>query len=128
MSARPELHGSLEGRRPWTAGGVREGIGAMTSQHNNEPALKDQRRTEIRGVIAMSIPVVITTSSRALMDVADYVMMTTGSIGYPTPGSLGCWAGVERSLATITLELPSHHSPKCCWEDNRSALLEACSM
>lgn len=52
----------------------------------------------------------------------------TGSIGYPTPGSLGCWAGVERSIATITLELPSHHSPKRCWEDNQRALLEACGM
>lgn len=31
---------------------------------------------ELRAVIAMIIPVVITTSSRALMDVADYVMVT----------------------------------------------------
>ena len=45
------------------------------------------------------------------------------SIGYPTPGSLGTWAGVERGIATITLELPSHHSPKRCWEENRPALL-----
>ena len=44
------------------------------------------------------------------------------SIGYPTPGSLGTWAGVERRIATITLELPSVHSPKRCWEDNRMAL------
>ena len=50
----------------------------------------------------------------------------TGSIGYPTPGSLGYWAGMERSIATITLELPSHHSPKRCWQDNQRALLEAC--
>ena len=27
------------------------------------------------------------------------------SIGYPTPGSFGTWAGVERSILTITLEL-----------------------
>ena len=26
-------------------------------------------------------------------------------IGYPTPGSFGTWAGVERNIATITLEL-----------------------
>ena len=48
-----------------------------------------------------------------------------GSIGYPTPGSLGTWAGVERQIPTVTLELPSHHSPKRCWEDNRAALLAA---
>lgn len=27
------------------------------------------------------------------------------SIGYPTPGSFGTWAGVERNILTITLEL-----------------------
>ncbi len=59
----------------------------MTSQHNNELALRDRRRAEIRGVIAMSIPVVITTSSRALMDVADYVMIT--------------WLGVDEAQAAI---------------------------
>ena len=46
-----------------------------------------------------------------------------GSIGYPTPGSLGTWAGHERNIPTITLELPAHHSPKRCWEDNFGALL-----
>lgn len=45
------------------------------------------------------------------------------SIGYPTPGSFGAWAGLERNIPTITLELPSHHSGKRCWADNRNALL-----
>ena len=27
------------------------------------------------------------------------------NIGYPTPGSFGTWAGVERNIPTITLEL-----------------------
>lgn len=48
-----------------------------------------------------------------------------GSIGYPTPGSFGTWAGVERNIPTITLELPSLHSTKRCWEENRAALLLA---
>lgn len=47
----------------------------------------------------------------------------THSIGYGTPGSFGTWAGLEREIPTITLELPSHHSPKRCWEDNCPALL-----
>jgi protein MpaA len=45
------------------------------------------------------------------------------SMGYPTPGSFGTWAGIERNIPTVTLELPSHHSPKKCWEDNHRALL-----
>lgn len=47
----------------------------------------------------------------------------TSTIGYPTPGSFGTWAGVEQGIPTITLELPSHHSANRCWEDNREALL-----
>ena len=45
------------------------------------------------------------------------------SIGYPTPGSFGTWAGRELNIPVVTLELPSHHSPKRCWEDNRGALM-----
>ncbi|MCH7807887.1 MAG: DUF2817 domain-containing protein [Planctomycetes bacterium] len=45
------------------------------------------------------------------------------SIGYPTPGSFGTWAGIEQEIPTITLELPTHHSAKRCWQDNRDALL-----
>lgn len=37
---------------------------------------RDRRRTELRGVIAMTIPMVITTSSRAFMDIVDYTMIT----------------------------------------------------
>lgn len=48
------------------------------------------------------------------------------SIGYPTPGSFGTWAGTERHIATLTLELPSHHSIKRCWVDNADALIECC--
>lgn len=43
------------------------------------------------------------------------------TIGYPTPGSFGRWAGKERGVAVLTLELPSHHSPQRCWRDNAPA-------
>jgi MATE family multidrug resistance protein len=50
------------------------------SQGSNsiEPQLstRHQRRAEVRNVIAMAIPMVITTSSRAVMDIVDYVMIT----------------------------------------------------
>lgn len=51
----------------------------------------------------------------------------TATIGYPTPGSLGAWAGVEKGIPTVTLELPSLHSSKRCWEDNRAGLLDVVS-
>ncbi|GIK16469.1 MAG: hypothetical protein BroJett003_14330 [Planctomycetota bacterium] len=46
----------------------------------------------------------------------------TASIGYPTPGSFGTWAGRERGIPVLTLELPSHHSRQRCWSDNEAAL------
>ncbi len=46
-----------------------------------------------------------------------------GSVGYPTPGSFGTWAGVERKIPTITLELPNKARPQQVWPGNRDALL-----
>ena len=48
----------------------------------------------------------------------------SGTIGYPTPGSLGTYAGVERGIAIITLELPQVDADEA-WEQNREALLFA---
>jgi predicted deacylase len=47
------------------------------------------------------------------------------SMGYPTPGSFGSWAGVDRDIPTITLELPRDLSARQCWHANRAALLAA---
>ncbi|MFA5507206.1 MAG: M14 family murein peptide amidase A [Vulcanimicrobiota bacterium] len=46
------------------------------------------------------------------------------SIGYPTPGSFGSYAGIEKRIATITLELPPT-GEEDVWNDNREALLVA---
>jgi len=45
------------------------------------------------------------------------------SIGYPTPGSFGSWAGGDRRIPVITLELPSRGSTEASWAKNRDALL-----
>ena len=44
-------------------------------------------------------------------------------IGYPTPGSLGSWAGIDQGIPVITLELPKRHSGPRSWQRNRAALL-----
>ena len=48
-----------------------------------------------------------------------------GTIGYPTPGSMGSWAGIDLSIPIITLELPRNGSGSESWQANRSALLMA---
>lgn len=50
-----------------------------------------------------------------------------GDIGYATPGSLGTWAGVERAIPTITLELPDAPS-RACWRASREAILAGLSL
>jgi len=46
-------------------------------------------------------------------------------IGYPTPGSLGTYAGKERNIPTITLELPNNISIEKSWLQNKDALIAA---
>ena len=45
------------------------------------------------------------------------------TMGYPTPGSFGSWAGIDRQIPTITLEFPSRTPGAKAWEDNREAVL-----
>ena len=45
------------------------------------------------------------------------------SMGYPTPGSFGSWAGIDLGIPTITLELPREKSFSQIWPANRDALL-----
>jgi protein MpaA len=49
------------------------------------------------------------------------------NIGYPTPGSLGSWAGIDRGIAMVTLELPRKMGGKEAWEGNREALIAVVS-
>ncbi|MFN0060193.1 MAG: M14 family zinc carboxypeptidase [Planctomycetota bacterium] len=49
----------------------------------------------------------------------------TPSIGYPTPGSFGSWAGHDRGLPVVTLELPRGLIGKAAWIAQRDALMAA---
>jgi protein MpaA len=47
----------------------------------------------------------------------------TDDIGYPTPGSFGTWAGWERKIPTITLEIERDSGPEKTWRVHKDALL-----
>lgn len=49
----------------------------------------------------------------------------TANIGYPTPGSLGSYAGIDLQIPIITLELPRDQPGAEAWADNRAAVLAA---
>jgi protein MpaA len=44
-------------------------------------------------------------------------------IGYQTPGSLGTYAGIERNIPVITLELPENEPDDTVWRDNYLAII-----
>ena len=50
---------------------------------------------------------------------------TTAAIGYPTPGSLGSYAGIDKKIPMITLELPRNLPGDQAWAQNKDALLAA---
>lgn len=49
----------------------------------------------------------------------------TPSIGYPTPGSFGTWAGHDRNIPVVTLELPRGLIGRAAWIAQHDALLAA---
>lgn len=61
-----------------------------------------------------------------VMQKFDHYRITT-YIGYPTPGSLGTYAGKERHIPTVTLELPPV-SGAVAWAQNENALMAAISL
>lgn len=61
-------------------------------------------------------------------EIATEVSRLTGypvqeDIGYPTPGSFGTYAGIERNIPTITIELPENIDNETLWEQNKEAML-----
>jgi murein peptide amidase A len=59
--------------------------------------------------------------AEAMAALNEYII--TDDIGYPTPGSLGTWAGWERKIPTITLEIERDSSPEKTWSVHKDALL-----
>ena len=52
-------------------------------------------------------------------------LIVKSDIGYPTPGSLGTYAGWERKISTITLEILRGQNPSSVWEQHCNALTKA---
>ncbi len=48
-----------------------------------------------------------------------------GDIGYPTPGSLGTYAGLENDIPTITLEILRGQPPEEVWNQHLKAIQKA---
>ncbi len=78
----------------------------MTIQINVE-AEKIRRRQELRGVLAMSIPMVVTTCTRMVMDLTDYVMISwiPGSDAQAAilPAQLVLWSFIVIGMGLVSI-------------------------
>ncbi len=66
-------------------------------------------------------------STQAALLAASNGYPVKATIGYPTPGSFGSWAGIDLQIPTITLELPRGIDPDQAWAENRDGLLSLIS-
>ena len=98
-----------------------------TSEPETKAVIKMIKQFNPDRIVSIHTPLRIVNYDGPAQDLAIDIAMLTGypvrkNIGYPTPGSLGNYAGNEKNIPTITLELPRKSFQKI-WEENREALL-----
>ena len=79
---------------------------------------------KINAILSIHAPFKIVNYDGPAKEIAEKISKITGypvqaDIGYPTPGSFGNYAGVERNIPTITLELPEDETNEQLWIKNK---------
>ncbi|MBQ9244633.1 murein peptide amidase A [bacterium] len=79
---------------------------------------------KIDAILSIHAPFKIVNYDGPAKELAQKISQITGypvqaDIGYPTPGSFGNYAGVERQIPTITLELPEDDKNEHLWIVNK---------
>ncbi len=79
---------------------------------------------KIDAILSIHAPFRIVNYDGGAKSLAEMISEITGypvqkDIGYPTPGSFGNYCGVERSIPTITLELPEDETNEHLWQVNK---------
>lgn len=79
---------------------------------------------KINAILTLHTPYKIVNYDGPAKDLAEKISEITGyiveeDIGYPTPGSFGTYAGKERNIPTITLELPENEDFSTLWNKNK---------
>ena len=78
---------------------------------------------KIDAILSIHAPFRVVNYDGPAEELAEKISKITGykvqkDIGYPTPGSFGNYAGVERKIPTITLELPEDETNETLWIQN----------
>ena len=83
------------------------------------------KENKIDAILTIHAPFGIVNYDGPAKELAEKISEITGykveaDIGYPTPGSFGNYAGVERNIPTITLELPENETNESLWQNNKN--------
>jgi protein MpaA len=84
-------------------------------------------------IITLHTPYKIVNYDGPAKDLAEKISELNGypvqsDIGYPTPGSFGTYAGVERNIPVITLEMPDKTNIDQLWKENKEAFFYILSL
>ncbi len=79
---------------------------------------------QLDAILTLHTPYKIVNYDGLAKDLAEKISKMTGypveeDIGYPTPGSFGTYAGKERNIPTITLELADDENFSTLWNKNK---------
>ena len=96
----------------WELTGRNEFFGGdkPASENQTKFVIETVEKVKPKLILTLHAPYKIVNYDGDAEEYAERISGITGypaeaSIGYPTPGSFGTWAGIERKIPTITLEL-----------------------
>lgn len=97
------------------------------SEPETKAVMKLLEKYNPKRIISIHTPLEVVNYDGPAKEIADSMAKfngypVKGYIGYPTPGSFGTYAGIERNIPVVTLELPRDNFKKV-WQLNREALL-----
>ena len=114
----------------------RNWTGAAANRSGSRPASEPETKTVLRlvrqfapvRILSVHSPLRMVNYDGPARQVAEAVAANCGypvadSVGYPTPGSLGSYAGIDWGIPTITLELDRDVGAAEAWRDFKDALL-----
>ncbi len=111
----------------WTISENKEYFGGMSpaSEIETKFMINILDNYKIDAILSIHAPFKIVNYDGPAKELAEKISQITNypvqaDIGYPTPGSFGNYAGVERNIPTITLELPEDESNENLWQTNKA--------
>ncbi len=96
-----------------------------SSERETKFVMRAIEKFNIDCILTIHAPYKVVNYDGPAIEIAEKISKITGypvqeDIGYPTPGSFGTYAGIEKNIPIITLELPEDETREELWEQNKN--------